>query len=78
MRIMKVINWFFRRRIHKHLVEVADMAIGVPEGGGSPLTAFRFRCVLCGEFIDDITDSGLTQLENGHKRESVFRWIKEK
>jgi len=71
-----MIKKFFQKKAHLHIIKSYDIATGISEQENFvPLTAFKFKCILCGESIDDITDSGLTQLENGHKRENVFNWV---
>ena len=74
---MAMIKWLFR--YHKrHIIEVYDMALGESENPGIPLTAFRFRCLICGRFFDDICESGIEQLRRGIKKEDVFQWFREK
>ena len=72
---MKLIDRIFP--FHPHVMKIYDMALGVNEVG-TPVTAFRYRCALCGKLIDDITESGIRQLVEGHKKDRVFRWIREK
>jgi len=67
----------WRRRIHRHLIDVVDHAVGVPGKRSVPLTAFKWRCVLCGQEIIDVCEPGYRQLEEGHSRASVFRWGRE-
>ena len=70
---MKLPTWFLCW--HKHIITVDDMATGVSLEAGVPVTAFRYKCIICGRTFDDITEMGIRQLEEGHKRDKVLDWI---
>ena len=74
---MKLPKWYIIRYHYKHLVKVTDMATGVSERG-TPVTAFRWTCSLCGHEFDDICESGFRQIEKGYRREDVFQWMEDK
>ena len=71
---MKLPKWYINRYHRKCLMEITDMATGVSERG-TPVTAFRWTCKLCGRVIDDICESGFRQIAEGHKQEDVFKWF---
>ena len=63
---------------HCHVIEITDIATGIQlPRGGWPLTAFRWRCTICGFTMDDVTRYGIEQLQAGHKTGHVFQWMEE-
>lgn len=76
MGIKQAIHRFFLKRDHYHIIKVYDIAMGIPEIG-IPLTAFRYRCILCGVTFDDICESGMRQLIAGNPVDKVLRWDRE-
>jgi len=75
---MKLPRWYIIRYHKRCLIEIVDMATGVSSNCGVHVTAFKWKCVLCGREFDDITESGFGQLVEGHKKEDVFKWISRK
>ena len=60
---------------HCHVIEVVDIATGVAVERGYPLTAFRWRCKICGHVFDVIETYGIEQLQAGHAPAQVFEWL---
>lgn len=70
------VNPDFEPSFHCHVIEVRDFALGVElPDGGYPLTAFRWRCKICGREIVDISEYGIEQLQAGHATAQVFEWM---
>ena len=66
----------FEPSFHCHVIEMAGIATGVTlPNGGFPLTAFRWRCKICGVEIVDISEYGVEQLRAGHATAQVFEWL---
>ena len=69
------VNTNFEPGFHCHVIEVRDLALGVAlPDGGYPLTAFRWRCKICGREIVDISEYGIEQLRAGYEPAQVFEW----
>ena len=75
---MNLLHKFFLRRGHYHIIKPVDYARGVPLPASVPLTAWRWRCVLCGRELDEINPSGIQQIANGEPPALVLRWTKER
>lgn len=69
---------FFSKIDHLHLIDVVDIATGVPYDAGIPLTGFKYRCVLCGREYMLTTESGLKQIAEGHSVKKVLQWMEER
>ena len=65
----------FSRIDHLHLIEVIDFATGIPVNAGTPVTGFKYRCVLCGREYMLVTEIGLIQISQGHPIEQVLQWM---
>jgi hypothetical protein len=64
--------------IHKkHRIEIRNIALGVSDRGNTPLTAWKYMCIVCGDEIIQLTESGVKQLEDGHLYEDVVKFIGE-
>jgi len=50
------------------------MATGLGNGG-VPVTAWKWRCCLCGREFDEITLAGVRQLCEGKAPCDVFQWM---
>ena len=76
MKIKDRIHYFFFLREHPHIVSVVDMALGCKEPASIPVTAWKYRCVLCEMEIVEITETGIKQLEAGNEEKDVIKWMK--
>lgn len=65
----------FSKIPHFHLIKAVDIATGVSESGGVPVTAIKHRCVLCNREYVHVTKSGTRQMDEGYKMQDVIKWI---
>jgi hypothetical protein len=72
-KIVKELQWWLYR-IHPHVLRMDDMAMGIHKRNSLPVTAFQYRCRLCGHPFLFICSSGWEQLREGHPPSAVFRW----
>lgn len=61
---------------HACVIEICDMATGLTENHGTPVTGFKYKCVLCGREFVELTRSGYKQLKK-YKRRYVLQWMDE-
>ncbi len=71
------IKKIFKRIDHPHIIECDDIAVGTEQDNGTPVTAFSYRCVLCGRKYRDVTELGIQQIRSGISEEKVFQWMNE-
>ena len=75
--IMPIMKRFIRKYFpsHFHVVLVKGMAVGVQTDNNTiTVTGWRWECCLCGQEIEEITESGIEQLSNGIKKDLVLQW----
>lgn len=66
----------FRCR-HWHVLRMQDMATGIGDDVGIPVTAWKWKCRLCNRVFYDIAESGWEQLEAGLKRDEALKWMRD-
>lgn len=54
---------------------MVDMAVGIPHARGVLVTAWKYKCRLCGREFWDISRSGWKQLGDGYHPDKVFDWM---
>ena len=70
---MNLIQKFFRRRTHKHIIKLVNMAT-CSNGRCETVTAWRWDCILCGQVILEYTESALELIDAGRKSGELFHW----
>lgn len=68
---------YWKKNEHPCTIETCDMAVGTSDGITVPVTAFKYRCVLCGREYIDITESGIEQIQKlGY--DAAIQWSSER
>ena len=64
---------------HNHcIIKTVDMATGRSDKRGTPVTAFKHVCVLCGKGFECINESGIEQIASGIPYEEAIQWFNER
>ncbi len=71
----KLVNKFWLE--HPHIIKFVDSAVGISnlDGPGTPITATKWVCILCGKEIIEINDIAIDQLHELYNKDEVFNWM---
>jgi len=69
--IEQLIQKFFRRHIHSHIIEVVNMATGTIDDKFSAVTGWKWQCILCGKTIYEIDEVAIELLQS----KDIWDWL---
>jgi hypothetical protein len=70
---MNAVHRFFKRREHRHIIKLDDMATGKRKYCVA-ITGWKWKCILCGREICEYNQSAMELMDEGKKSAEIFEW----